>query len=82
MSVLYWSDWGGEPNYSWAAVLEDQAEVATWLAQVPCVEPVRGYPDGAQFAGRQQKLLNLLRTCYQEAVAELLSNAGLVEIIE
>lgn len=61
------------------AELMPRSEVAQALQDYDPTELVQGYPEGAQFAARQERLLADIEHGYDQAVSDLLERAGITE---
>jgi hypothetical protein len=69
-------DWGREVPHDYAAVTDDVAQA---LQDYDPIEHVNGFPPGAQFEKKQQRLLADMQRGYYDACGRLLAQAGIVE---
>lgn len=72
-------DWSREVEHDHAEFCEDESAVPPALEAYDPIEHVHGYPPGAQFAERQQRLLSDLQRGYYSACGRLLAEAGIAE---
>ena len=81
LHVEYVTRYQGEVGYSLVLPLASQSELVRALeAYDPCSR-VRGYPDGEQHRVKQQRLLEEIRSHYQEQVSDLLESCSFTEEI-
>lgn len=79
--IAYRTTWAGETEDSLACV-GVLPEVADWFRDHDPMESVEGYPPGAGFAARQERLLSAIEAGYDAALSKLLAEAGFTETID
>lgn len=77
LSIRYHTNWQGEQGRDDVLVsLADQTEIVTeLLARHDPIAAVQGYPSGEQYAEKQRRLLDDIRSRYDHQVSELLRRA-------
>lgn len=73
VAVQFVTRWQGETDHHSAAVVEDAPSLADWLKRYDPCGYLMGYPPGAAFDQKRERLTRDLTLRYQAAVSELLS---------
>lgn len=80
--LIYRTKWKGEHDRHTAMVCRDEAALVEELRTYDPVPPGIGFPPGAQFVAKQQRLEAALRHDYAERVTSVLEGIGAEERIE
>ena len=75
-AATYRTDWAHERECRWAAAHVSAADAIAWLQDLEVLDAVAGYPEGAQFETRQERLLDSLQDQWDWLVGELLAQCG------
>ena len=80
LEVEYGTTWDDEGPRSHAETVADgERGLVAALQRYDPTEPIVGYPPGAQFAERQQRLLAHHRAVWQDCCDDVISQLGIVE---
>lgn len=71
--VTYRTRWQGEIEHTAAADLDTPADVATWFRAYSPTDHVTGYPLGAAYDAKRQRLHQELTLGYDDALTRLLA---------
>lgn len=72
VEIAYVSRYQGDPCPRKAIYCRESGDVVRVLRDYDPTEPVVGFPEGEAYAERQRKLLQEIRSCWDDQVAELL----------
>jgi hypothetical protein len=75
-TAVYRTVWAHEREYRWATAHASAAEAITWLQGLDVLSVVAGYPEGEQFARKQERLMDALLDQWEWLVGELLAQCG------
>lgn len=72
--VVFHTNWRGESDHDWVAVVDDAHGVAEALRKYDVLPPGRGYPPG--YEEKQQHLRAILQRDFDDLATDLLESQG------
>lgn len=79
LHICYETRWQGEVGYSWAVTLSQPWHVAKAIEEYDPTSHVAGYPPHPTYEKRQQRLLEDIRSRWQQQVSDILCDDRFAE---